>query len=590
MNDKVDRAEAALRAGKTAEARALLEAALAGEMSPGLRAEATSMLGLSLLSSGEKVAAIRFLQRAVELEPDEGMFRYNYARGLEQSGQLEEATVQHREAVRLSNGQLPLVIALVQVLARSGRYAEGAQWLDPIACKPDAPAAVRRLYAKCLQGAGDLHAALDSAKSLLPEHIEQASAQERADALMVAHLLQGAMNYDEAAALAQALVERDPGDAEAAAILAPLALWMNGPEAAYGVIMRALDSGKAAPELLVQLLGYNDEVEPAHLDKAERLAADEAVSPRLRGELLLALAQYDDRRGDFERAWARAQQGNAIGGEQQKRDWRGALATQIDLYHRVAQVEPRGDEIAQFYLCGAPRSGQSLIQSVVAAAPQVASVGERGALLAHLLWRGDELERMPTEQCVALFAQLAEADKRGLRRLVGNPALAVDKNPSNLVVAGSIARIHPQAKFAVSLRDPADVAVSIYMRGFSPAYDYARDLGAIVDHLEFLADSVAAWRAEGLAVHAMDYHSFVAEPEIEGAGLFTWLGIEWDKAYLDPASRRTPVPTFSAAQVRKPIGQHSSRGSEPYLKHLAACAGPLDSIREKQAALLAQSC
>lgn len=590
MNDALDQAEAALRGGKPRVALDLLEDALRTDMPANLHAEATSMLGMAMLATGNPQAAIGPLQDAVSLDPAEGMFRYNYARGLEQVGRLDDAIVQHREAVRLSGGQLPLLMALVQTLARAGRFAEGAQWIEPAVKHASTPPVARRLLVKCLQGAGDLHAALDYARPLVPRTIAQADAQGRADALTMAQLLSGAMYYSEAADIARALVQSDPADAQAAATLAPLALWMDGPEAAERVIENAIEHGRIAPELLVQLLGYNETVAPERLEDAERMATDESLPAAQRGELLLALAQYHDRQGDAERAWTLANQGNEVDDIPARRDWRASLDKQIGLYRRIGPVEPAEDSLAQLYLCGAPRSGQSLIQSVLCAAPQIASAGERGALLAHLLWRADEIAAMPDRECAALFAQLAEADNRGLRRLVGTPQLAVDKNPSNLVIAGNLARLHPLARFAVSLRDPADVAVSIYLRRFSPAYDYARDLGSIIDHLEFLADAIAAWRSEGVAIRAIDYGRFVSDPAGYGMELFGWLGIEWNERYLDPASRTTPVPTFSAAQVRKAVGAHSSRGSSPYADRLATYAIQLDRIREKQAALLAQSC
>ena len=194
---------------------------------------------------------------------------------------------------------------------------------------------------------------------------------------------------------------------------------------------------------------------------------------------------------------------------------------------------------------------------------------------------------MQRQEREAFFAQLGQADARGLARQSDSSGWIIDKNPLQLVVAGSLARIHPDAVFAANVRDPADVAISIFMRGFSPFYDYATELGAIIDHLELLADAIEAWRGEGLPIKAVSHEALVQDPAPQSQDIFDWLGVEWDAAYLDPARRKTPVPTFSAAQVREPIRQGVSHGSAPYSAHLQPHLEQLDRIRDKQTALLA---
>ena len=383
---------------------------------------------------------------------------------------------------------------------------------------------------------------------------------------------------------------RDPGDGEAAALLAPLALWTDGPDAARVIIERALEANAGSPELMVQLLGYNDAVADALLARIGSIADSDAMPAPVRGELLLALAQYHDRAGDPDRAWELATQGNALVPTAEPRDWRGTLETHLQLYRDVPPVEVSADATPHFYLCGAPRSGQSLVQSILAAAPQVASAGERGALLPHLLWRTAEIAGMVATQKAALYTELEQADRRGLTRLLGADAgLIVDKNPSNLAVAGSIARVHPHARFGASLRDPADVALSIYLRGFSSAYDYAADFGQILDHLDYMLDAIAAWRGAGLEMLLLDHAALVADPAGQGARLFDSLGIVWNESYLAPENRTQPVPTFSAAQVRKPVGKGGSRGAAPYARHIEPFAAQIDALRAKQVRLLEQT-
>jgi hypothetical protein len=228
------------------------------------------------------------------------------------------------------------------------------------------------------------------------------------------------------------------------------------------------------------------------------------------------------------------------------------------------------------------------LQSILAANPGVASAGERGALLQHLLFREEEIAAMPSGQRGAFLRDLAQADRRGLERLVGTPSWMVDKSPLHLVIAGNIARVHPAARFAAVLRDPADIAVSIWLRRFPPVYDYANDFSAILDHLDFALDALAAWQGEGLAIRLFDFAEFLTDPAARSAQLFDWLGVPWSESYLDPANRTNPVPTYSAAQVRQPVGLGGSSGASPYQQQLEPFAGRLDVLRGKQSRLLSQ--
>lgn len=586
MTAALDKAELALRSGKIAEACAILEGALSNQLSQGERAEALSMLGMARLSGGDPANALAPLAQAVSLDPGEGMFRYNHAMGLEATGKIAEAIAEHREAVRLSGGMPPLVIALVRALIKGGAFAEAAERIAPIAAAPSAPLQVRQLHVEALRGSGDLHGAWDAVQPLLTADIASANAAQRSAVLLAARIATDAQYYEQAEDLASGLVAAAPGDAAAAAVLAPLLLWSQGSEAARGVIEKAIAAGEASPDLLIQLLGFGKDVPESSVDAALQMAGDEQLHPYHRAQLYMALAQHFGQKADAGKAWEYAATGNHLSPSGEQRDWRGLLDAQLAIYRDTSDVPQPDGGPRHFYLCGAPRSGQSLVQSILAASPEVTSVGERGALLPHLLDPSGQLAAMSRPERERLLSQLSEADTRGIARLAASSGWIVDKNPVQLVVAGSLARIHPGAVFAANFRDPGDVAVSIFLRGFSPFYDYATDLGAIIDHLELLADAVVGWRGEGLEVRALSHEALVADPAGQSQDLFDWLGVEWKQNYLDPANRKTPVPTFSAAQVRQPIREGVSHGSAPYAEHLEPHAAQLDRIREKQAALL----
>ncbi|MHA6332922.1 tetratricopeptide repeat-containing sulfotransferase family protein [Qipengyuania sp. CAU 1752] len=588
MSELLDQAEAAMRQGRFAEARTSIEQALGQRLDMRQKSEARSMLGLAMVATGEATAALDHLRAAVAAEPAEAMFRYNLGRGLEAVGDASGAVRELREAVRLAPGMAPLDIALAQVLLRNGNAGEARHLLEPYAANPQAPAQVIRMLVQAQAGIGDTHAALDTARRLLP--VDQATAigprdaQQRADVMTAASLAHAAMQYAEAAQLVRSVLERDPSDAEAATLLGQLTLWMEGPKAARDVLASAQAAGARSSRLLVDLIALDSDKKV--IEQAEAELRSDKLSENDRIDLLLALAQYHDRAGKPDLAWDLASQGKALLSGGERRDWPSLLERQRELRREAQPVASESGGPQHLYLLGLPRSGQSLLQSVLAAAPEITSVGERGALLQHLLLRERDIMAMPAGQRQSLLRELAEADRRGIQRLAGSPSWIVDKSPLHLWIAGNVERIHPGAQFAAVLRDPADVAVSIWLRRFPPVYDFTNDFGTSLDHIEFAIDTLKAWRQDGMDIRLIDFKDFVAQPEVTGRAIFDWLGIEWSAKYLEPESRTEPVPTYSAAQVRQPVGQGGGHGAEPYAEHLAPFAERLARIREKQAELL----
>lgn len=472
-------------------------------------------------------------------------------------------------------------------LLQQGRAAEACTVLEAALAAGPADPAAERLLVRCLAQAGDLNAALDRQLALVPHEVAQADAQGRADTLAAAQLAQLAMDYARAEALARALVERDSGDAEAAQLLSTLTLWSAGPEAARAALA-GVAVAEAPPHMLAELLAFHDAAPADLFERAGTLADDTALPAQARADLLFALAQHHDRAGEADRAWETAARANALAPARPLHDWREVLGAHLQIYRESAPAPEPSEEPRHLYLLGTARSGQSLLQSMLAAAPGVVSLGERGALLQHVLFRTADLVRMGPAARGTLFARLAESDRRGIARLApAGTALVVDKSPLHLAVAGTVARIHPGAAFAAVVREPADTALSIWLRSFPPIYDFANDFAAVLDHIDFALDALAAWREAGLEIALFDHAALIADPSAQGGALFEHIGLAWDESYLAPENRTQPVPTFSAAQVRRPISPATSRNAAAYSAHLSPFSARIETLRAKTRSLLA---
>ena len=69
-------------------------------------------------------------------------------------------------------------------------------------------------------------------------------------------------------------------------------------------------------------------------------------------------------------------------------------------------------------------------------------------------------------------------------------------------------------------------------------------------------------------IYDLNYDSLVSNPKEEIKSLISYLGWEWDNAYLTPHLNRRSVSTASVVQVRSPINSKSIGGWENYKEML----------------------
>ena len=65
-------------------------------------------------------------------------------------------------------------------------------------------------------------------------------------------------------------------------------------------------------------------------------------------------------------------------------------------------------------------------------------------------------------------------------------------------------------------------------------------------------------------IYDLNYDSLVSNPNKEIKSLISWLGWEWDDAYLSPHLNRRSIFTASTVQVRSPINSKSIGGWKNY--------------------------
>ena len=233
-----------------------------------------------------------------------------------------------------------------------------------------------------------------------------------------------------------------------------------------------------------------------------------------------------------------------------------------------------GERPAPVFLVGFPRSGTTLLDTLLMGHPEIYVLEE-----VPLLQRAAE--------ALGDFARLPALDAAGVGRLrdlyfealeARDPPpgrMIVDKLPLNLLGAPLIHRLFPDAKFVFAARHPCDVVLSCFMQNFdlNPAMANFLD----VDDAARLYDLVMAFWTRSremlpLDVHDLRYEDLVADTEGQMRALVGFLGLAWDEALLDhqgTAIARGPIATPSYAQVAEPIYARAAGRWERYRDQMA---------------------
>lgn len=389
-----------------------------------------------------------------------------------------------------------------------------------------------------------------------------------------------ANDLDGAARLYGAVRQRSPDVARG---LADIALARGDRVAAEAILREALARWPDAVTVLTGLadLGAGEEVRPG----IDRIARDKTQPEPVRAAAAFAMAGMSDREDDPRSAMCWANYANRLSSSGRPRYRReaedAALERLLALDDLMGEAHTSVEErIQPLVIVGAPRSGTSIIESLLTAHPEVSAGGER----TDLAMAAREFEIIAASHGIAAAASAFEARRPVLRDWIEarlsraglyGPRYT-DKLPQNLLNVGLIARIFPSARIIGVRRDPRETALSIYLLNFAEAYPYATDLDDLVHAMRLADRALVEWQARlGDRMLLIDHESFCADPAGQGRRLYDHCGLAWSDSYLDPARRAAPMRTFSALQVRDEISPRPPRWPryQPWISPLLAAFG-----------------
>jgi tetratricopeptide (TPR) repeat protein len=229
------------------------------------------------------------------------------------------------------------------------------------------------------------------------------------------------------------------------------------------------------------------------------------------------------------------------------------------------------------FIVGMPRSGTSLVESVLASHPAVFGAGELDFMALFTRFAQPKLggARSVAEVMRRIDAGMADLIANEylalLRRLGGDSVTRVtDKLPYNFYRLGMFSLLFPRARIIHCVRNPRDTCLSIYFQHFTGAHDYAYDLRNIGRYYREYRRLMNHWREVGtLPMLEVQYETLVQSPETQLPRIVEFCGLPWDDACSRFHATERVTKTASYDQVRRPLYSSAMGRWRHYERHLS---------------------
>lgn len=315
-----------------------------------------------------------------------------------------------------------------------------------------------------------------------------------------------------------------------------------------------------------------------------------------------ALAQACDEAGLHDRAWPALERANAAMAHTFDPAREDRAVAQLEMVATRDRLEDLGryghPTGAPLYVVGLPRSGTTLLESVIAEHPQVFAAGELTALggIGRSLSRklgipqplqgyGEAIERITPPHAYAAGLGYLNAART---RAVGWFDHFVDKMPDNSFNLGLAAVLTPRARVIHIMRHPLDTMLSIYMQRFtSVRYSFRpRD---ILHHYHNYQRIMAHWRRHlPLDLIELRYENLVQDVDFARLQLWERLGLTAEVTHVPEIMTTEEQRTASRFQVRQPVYQSSREKFRRYENHMGAFIEGLGGMEAIEAEVAAQ--
>jgi len=501
-------------------------------------AESWLNLGTARFALGDDLAAVDALQRATELKPGLSKAHANLGNTLQRLRRFPEALAAYQRAITLQPNYPEALSNQGIALRECGDLAASVASLRrALELRPDYPDALNNLGLS-LQAQG------------LPQ--EAIACYERALAL-------GGPNPQILSNLG--LVWMEQGDLPAAIERFEQALQL---QPNYVEVHRHLT------------YCLNGREHPSAEQRAERCLEAMADHPA-RYHLQFAIGKYRLDRGEADAlTWVRA--ANGLRSQQLQGQWHlpdvDALlqtnrAVLLADHDATTAADPDVGARRLIFIVGLPRSGSTLVETILSQCPELVDLGEVPYLI-RALQRSDSVSTVRQHY----LEQLRQHPR-------GHTASGVftDKFLYNFAYCPILAAAFPECRILHVYRNPMDNLLSTFTNHFATGNEWTYDLNDSVRFYHVYKQVMAEHERQMPGrIHHINYDRLTRQPEPEIRALIEHCDLPWSDAFLHPEWSSRQIHTASAVQARQPISAASVGRWQRYREELQAVADQLEQL------------
>lgn len=515
---------------------------------------ARNNLGAVLVSLERPSEAIIELNAALQVNPGYADAYANLGGAFLLIEQLEQAETAYRKNLELRPGNVTGLMGLARTLKKQDRLSEAQVLVEQmLAAKPDM---------------AEMHSLLGEIYLLRDCYAEAEPAFLKAIALKSGLV---------SAYLGLGQVQSELGQLDAAC-------------ASFEQAM-AIDPGNIMPHIFLARIRKLSRNDPSLRRMEAEMEKIDALIPTKALPLHFALGKTYDELQEYDKAFPHFVEGCRLKRAQLQYDADDfdKLCAHIMSFFSLENIDRlRGagePSDMPIFILGMPRSGSTLVETIIANHPMVYGAGELYDLI--------NIARQPLPDAGPVVYPLSLKDITrddltsmgtryvdGVRGRASSVPHITDKALSNFLMVGLIHLILPNAKIVHVKRNPLDTCLSGFTKLFNAnAQQHSYDLREIGRYYAGYARLMEHWR-EVLPIgsfYELQYEALVTDKEEQIRRLIDYCGLEWDNACLESHKSSRSVKTASITQVRQPVYTSSIerwRHYEKYLQPLIDALGP----------------
>ena len=321
------------------------------------------------------------------------------------------------------------------------------------------------------------------------------------------------------------------------------------------------------------------------IEMMEALATRKNFSPADGSFLCFALAKAYDDIGRYEEAWRVLVQGNNLMEENYPSRKYPEGLKQVKKNYTIDSLNKKAEfghpSKAPIFIVGMPRSGTTLLESVLGINPLIRNAGELTAIQSLAKKTAEIYSTNPNSVGHAELIKAIPEDhlfrwgeaylNYAQSQLTTWTEYFTDKLPDNSFNLGLISLILPNAKFVHMRRNPLDITLSIYFQRFTNL-NYGFKINTIVEHYRNYQRFMEHWHKvfKSKRLIIVDYEDLVEDKDSVYDHIHSKLELTIPKKNIPTRQKFQNVSTASRWQSRQPIYTSSKQKWKKYEEQLMA--------------------